>query len=76
MIKYPFFCHIFGSVVEPQGNSTQSVAMSLCESHEKDMKMDKTRGAIFKCLEEIGRPQAYSEARCAHLCLSPKQINV
>lgn len=49
--------------------------MSLCEPREKkDMKMDKSRGAIFKRLEEIRKPQAYTEAMCAHLCLSQNKL--
>lgn len=46
--------------------------MSLCEPREKkDMKMDKSRGAIFKCLEEISKPQAYTEA-IVHISAYPK----
>lgn len=75
MIKCPFFCHILGSVIEPQGSSSQSVAMSLWEPCEKDMNVDKTNGAVFKCLEEISRPEACTESVCAHLCLSQKHIS-
>lgn len=77
MIKYPFFSAIFLAQLWNPKEIVHNLLPCHFVSHvkKKDMKMDKSRGAIFKCLEEISKPQAYTEAMCAHLCLSQKQIN-